>query len=362
MKYFKDNLKRDPNANSAIIASFFYSYREGENQTSHYNMLRSILYDILEQNEGFFYHFQPEFRKYQALVKNSSDHIKSHYESLKNILRSIGNYPTKERLYLLIDAVDESSDEDRQDILQLLFKLCSNNHCSIIKVFVASRPVVELESLIRKSHTVIRMQDENRPDIQNFVHSFLSLELDLPQNLLHQAEEYIVANAQGVFLWVHLVRNELMRYVEWGYSRGELLSFLDSLPTGLESLYQRILKDLEDDSDVALRNRMFQQVLFACRPLTVPELQHALAIADFANAGITPSNESFQESLLVHIEKYIIHLGHNFLEVTGHNGITHSEQLCKRDLIYLPHRTYCSSYAPDGSGVPAASVCSKFQV
>ena len=56
-KYFKDNLlKLEPNARSAIVATFFYSYREGELQKSHYNMLRSILYDILQQNEAFFYH------------------------------------------------------------------------------------------------------------------------------------------------------------------------------------------------------------------------------------------------------------------------------------------------------------------
>lgn len=55
-KYFKDNFsKQEQDANSAIVADFFYSYREGEFQKSHYNMLRSILYKILDQNESFFF-------------------------------------------------------------------------------------------------------------------------------------------------------------------------------------------------------------------------------------------------------------------------------------------------------------------
>src|SRR5436190_1352047 len=41
-KYFKDHiLERVPNANLATVAGFFYSYREGELQKSHYNMLQS---------------------------------------------------------------------------------------------------------------------------------------------------------------------------------------------------------------------------------------------------------------------------------------------------------------------------------
>jgi len=320
MKYIRNNLfEREPNARSATIASFFYSYREGETQTNHFNMLRSILYDILKQNESFFYHFQPEFRKYHALGLGQFD-----YESLKTILRSIGKHQAKERLYLLIDAMDESSNEDRWDILQLLFELSSgsNNHnrC-IIKVLVASRPANELD-LFRKSQAVITMQDVNKSDIESFVHSFLGPELELPQNALHQVKQYIFEHAQGVFQWVYLVRHKLAKYVEKGYSRREIFSFLQCLPTDLEGLYQRILEDLEtngDDGDVAIGKRIFQLILFACRPLTVPELQHALAITDCGGTDtfITPSDEFFQDSVIVGIEKRIVHCGRNFLEVKG---------------------------------------------
>jgi len=329
MKYFKNKLlERESNANSAIIASFFYSYRDGESQTSHYNMLRSILYDILQQDESFFYHFQPEFRRYQALIRGSShgDHIEFHYESLKNILRSIGNHPSQKQVYLLIDAVDESSDEERRDVLQLLYELCSSDGCCIIKVFIASRPVVELQPLIRKSHAFIRMQDVNKPDIQNFVHSLLEveLELELPENILHEAKRYIFENAHGVFLWVHLVGHQLVEYIEKGYSHREIFGFLKSLPTELEGLYQRIITNLEMNAEkgrAVVGKRMFQLVLFMHRPLTVSEFQHALAIAEFADTELTPSGKSFQEALIIGIEKRIIHCGCNLLEVKGHNGI-----------------------------------------
>jgi hypothetical protein len=329
MKYVKDHLlEHEPNAKTAIMASFFYSYREGESQISHYNMLRSILYEILNQNESFFYHFQHEFRKHQTPLHETRHDSLSNpevpYNALKDVLRSIGKHDGREQIYLLIDAVDESTDEDRRSVLQLLFDLCSNNNRCIIKAIVAGRPVVELEALIRKSQASIRMQDVNHSDIKKFVRAFLGSELQLTEGALRQAtQEYILENAQGVFLWVHLVRGQLVKFVEKGCSKSEIFGFLKSLPTELEDFYKHILKDLEknEESDVAVGKRMFELVLFASRPLRVPEFQHALAIADYVNSRLYPTDESFQDYLIIDIEKRIIHCSGNLLEIKGRDGI-----------------------------------------
>ena len=94
-RYFKDHLlERETAVRSALIASFFYSLWECESQKSHYNMLRSILYDILNQDESFFYHYQSEHRKYQHLSQQTHhvDHTMLHYESLQRILSAIGTH------------------------------------------------------------------------------------------------------------------------------------------------------------------------------------------------------------------------------------------------------------------------------
>ncbi|KAF8545021.1 hypothetical protein BDD12DRAFT_933191, partial [Trichophaea hybrida] len=244
-KYFKDNLqKRETNANSAIIACFFYSFREGEHQRNHYNMLRSILHDILFQNE-YFFHFQEAYRNMRAQRDDGGLGPSGciwHYKALKEVLLSLGNYPIVERIYLVIDAVDESDEEDRREVIQLLFNLCPKDH-SIIKVFVASLPVVKLECHI-KNFGVIRMQDVNEADIRSFTHSFLST-TDFPANTLLFITDYIVKHAQRVFLWVNLVCDQLRRFAMEGCTKNEIIHFLKSLLTELEGLYKRILEDLE---------------------------------------------------------------------------------------------------------------------
>ncbi|KAF8535735.1 hypothetical protein BDD12DRAFT_326423 [Trichophaea hybrida] len=318
-KYFKRNLlEREPLASQSIVASFFYSYREGELQTDHSNMLRSILYDVLMQDETFFCHFQPYYR--EALQPGTS--FKWPYDSLKKILQFIiRDHPVEARLYFIVDAMDESNDTDRGNIIQLLCQLCSTEMKTLcrVKIFLASRPMTRLHIHVSETQ-VIKLQDENETDILEFAKSFLGPQLELPLNILHEATDYIVAHAQGVFVWVHLVKQELLAYAENGVNTNQIFDFLKSLPTELEEFYERILNELEkrNTRDIKDGQKMFQLVLFAYRPLRLEEFHQALAIADDLQAEFSPSDESFEKELILGIiNKRIIHCGGNFLEVKG---------------------------------------------
>ncbi|KAF8539795.1 hypothetical protein BDD12DRAFT_75231 [Trichophaea hybrida] len=248
-KYFKENFgKFERDAKSAIVAGFFYSDREGRLQSSHYSMLQSVLYDVLEQRESFFFHYQREYRNYQAKRMHlAGKRTQWPYDSLKQILTAFKNHPYSERLYLILDAVDESNDEDRREILRRLVDLCSPTESKcVVKVFIASRPVVELGNKISKCHNVIRLQAQNKDDISNFVRFDLdNLSHDFTSDILDRATSYIVDHAQGVFLWAHLVLKELLKYEEEGCSQQEFLDRLTSFPKELEDIYQLILQRLE---------------------------------------------------------------------------------------------------------------------
>jgi len=312
-KYFKENLiEQEPLAKEAIVTSFFYSYRERELHTSHANMLRSILYDVLYQNEAFFFHFQSVYRNMLRCEIWS-------YDSLKKVLLSFKKHPAQERLYLIIDAMDESDDKDRLGIIKLLLQLCGNKNCAcIVKVFIASRPIAGLSRHEAEIKNIIKMQDANGPDILKFTKSFLA-NLSLSSKCRSKTEDYIVQNAQGVFVWVHLVEKELVKYNTTGYSNNEIYDFLKSLPTELDSFYRRILGELErnEQRDTKVGARIFQLVLFAYRPLRVQEIHHALAIPDGTDTEYSPSDEIFEDELIQEFPKRIIHCGGNFLEIEG---------------------------------------------
>jgi ankyrin repeat domain-containing protein 50 len=319
-KYVNDNLiKREPDARSAIVAKFFYSYREGEVHKSHYSMLRSVLYDILDRHEAFFYHcFQSVYRK-QAVMQDHgrSGYKEWDYRSLQKVLLSLRKHSLAERFYLIIDAVDESEENDRREILELLFRLCSETeHCKV-KVFVASRPIPVLERRISDFHSFIRLQDETKADLSRFAESFLKrLEF---ASFRPRAREYIVKNARGVFLWVKLVGEELLACDEQGRANEDAFQLLKSFPTELEQFYEHMLGKMKKNmADIRDAVKIFRFVLFAHRPLTAIEILHALGVSDNPLEEFKPSDESFKQR--IPHERRIISCGGNFIEIKKNHG------------------------------------------
>lgn len=188
----------------------------------------------------------------------------------------------------------------------------------MLKIFLASRPIGILQKnnaqeFFRSKFLSIRLQDQTKADIARFADSFLKyLEFS---SFLKQATEYIVENAQGVFLWVQLVKREMLAYDEAGRcAEKDIFEFLKSLPTELEELYQSMLSKMgRNRADIRDGIRMFQLVLFARRPLSAKELLHALAIPGERGAEFTISNDSFRNSIPP--ERRITHCGGNFLEI-----------------------------------------------
>jgi len=86
-------------------------------------------------------------------------------------------------------------------------------------------------------------------------------------------------------------------------------------------MYLLILKEIEySERDNRMGRRMFELVLFACRSLRVYELQHALAIVDELDISwIVPSQQTFEDNLIVGMEKRILHCGRNLLKRKDHN-------------------------------------------
>jgi len=275
-------------------------------------MLQTILSRILEQDETAFYHFQAGFREAQ--------HRNWSYNSLKEILLSLKNHPTTQ-LCLILDAMDESEELYRRDIIKLLCQLCLEGNSCNIKVFLASRPVAELRHRIQKHH-VITLQEENGRDIYKLVNDFLGQELELSGDTLGQATEYISTHAQGVFVWVDLVQKELLDYVERGGNKEGILCVLKDIPyEELHDFYSIMLKRIgtRRDRDIQDTVKIFRFVLFARRPLTVIELYNTLAIPENSRPRFLPCDKAFQ-NITTEMEKGIVHYGGNFLETKGLKG------------------------------------------
>ncbi|KAF4965715.1 hypothetical protein FSARC_6498 [Fusarium sarcochroum] len=323
-KYFNEHLsEHEPAAYSAIVARFFYSYRDGDLQRRHDNMLRTILYDILRQEHAFYYHhFQEEYRS----QPRQDDRVDWGYESLKQVLKSLCDYLLSKPLYLIIDAVDESHEDDRRDMLRLLFELCAEMKHGVVKVLIASRPVPQLDARQKQIDASIQLQDETVDDISRFAQTMLD-DLQLT-HLLTEAIEYIIHNAHGVFLWVKLVGNELKASIEYGDSDCTIFERLQRLPTELDDFYQLMFRRLiKSNPHIPDSIRMFHLILWAARPLTVDELLHAMAIEK--TSILDSISDDFFERRIPDKAR-ITHCGGNFFDIKKPDG---------KEVVEVMHQT-----------------------
>jgi hypothetical protein len=238
---------------------------------------------------------------------------------------------------MVIDAFDESDPDDQREIILLFKKLCmdqlgSEPHCTI-KVLIASRPIAHLSS--KKGVRKILLQKETAGDIIEYMRAFLyDTDLDLPKDLRREAEEYIVKNADGVFLWVHLVRKDLQKYVTEGHSKKRIMAFLRDLPKDLEGYYRRMLAEMATGrpENISDGKQMFQFCLFSYRPMELPELQHALTIpyksetideilhSYEAMPTVSSLKQSFDSRLSGNMVNRVTLCGGNFLEIKYTDG------------------------------------------
>ena len=315
VRYFKDHHGSQSYTvgEHAIVSDFFYSRRDGESERSHCNMLRSLLYDILAADESFFIHFQEQFRHLSGEVNGSWP-----YGTLKSILLACGRHPLKRTLVFIVDAIDESDETDRWDATSFLLQLSTpvSTNC-VVKVFLASRPINELQQDPTVTCNCIRLQERNKEDIYKYTDAFLGDQVFChAQGFKKQAQEYIVQHADGVFLWVSLIRKALVRYASNGRSIAQLMTYLKGLPMEIASYYVLMLEALEsgDPDDIRDGRRVLQFCLFSHRAVKLIELDHALAIPGHSlDTGLDTA--SWEARRPIDIRKRVTHCAGNFVEI-----------------------------------------------
>lgn len=288
----------NPTDKSTIIARFYYSFRGGNTQTNHELMLRSIVYQIWSKNSRLF----PLIRKHYRMLKDcyASERISFwSYNDLMCALESLCGVDFDLRTFIIVDGMDESNNDRRVDILKFLLNLALPNPKSscIFNIFITSRPENNINSGLRQVPHHIKLQEVNEEDIRMVVGRWIRRmvsEDKCKEEILQKVKEYIMEHSHGVFMWVTLVQRDLEQHIDdGGYSNSSLDTRLRSLPKelgGKDGFYRAMVNLLvekykENQEQQERGRRILAWVTFAERPISVTELQDALATP--SKLGIT---------------------------------------------------------------------------
>ncbi|MCJ1243422.1 hypothetical protein MMC30_000619 [Trapelia coarctata] len=321
-------------SSASVVVDYFYSARGGLSEVDHRLMLQSILYQVLNQRPEFYRNFLSSFRRLLAGSANAD--IVWDYPELRDIFLSLANDQSTgntsnpcQRIYLLLDALDESEDEDesgrrRLEVLALLRELCSKQGYVTVKAIVLSRPTTQIEHALKGCHH-IRLDQENRADVEKIIDAGLDTMWELmndkdeesdpesesettlgsqrgrtlgvslksqkrrlsesarkSRKILTYLKEHLLEKASGVILWVVLILGELISHVGKGsHSNTEITEKLEALPTDLEKMFEEIvrrLQKLHNERDITQARLMLTWASFAKRPLSVREFRDAIAL------------------------------------------------------------------------------------
>ncbi|KAF2185894.1 hypothetical protein K469DRAFT_687714 [Zopfia rhizophila CBS 207.26] len=220
------------------------------------------------------------------------------------------------RLFLLFDGVDECTDQDA------FFDFLTQMSYSpiIMSIALFSRPTIKIPNKL-KQHCLLLNPGSllNSSDIRTFLRPKIEcLREDATLSSTVTVDiivGQICERANGMFLWARLFISYLQSPMLSVRQRSEAMENMNRLE-GLDSLYRAILESLEHQYSRQAKDnisRAFQLVAFAYRPLTVKELQYALAI--------TPDRKMQPEDIIPNFAADLIRMSGALMETTSDNTV-----------------------------------------
>lgn len=245
MKYFKNHCKVKETlkcwaaGTPLVTASFFLWYDGNTLQKTQEGLLRSLLYQALEDHRELIPIVLSEAVDVPIIDLANHWTLLRLKRAFKKLVQQ-NEVPLK--VCLLVDGLDEYAG-NRSEIAEVLRYAAGFEH---IKICISSRPLLTFDRAF-KDFPGLMLQNLTFDDIQTYVknkfnddHRFKELEVEEPglgSNLALQ----VVNKASGVFLWVKLVVNSLLEGIQ-NFDRGiDLERRLNEVPEDLTDLYWHML-------------------------------------------------------------------------------------------------------------------------
>lgn len=267
-------------SNRAILAYYFCENKDHKRNTA-VAILRGLILQLLKQRRDLFRCIIPDFQIREERLFTSDTALQALWRIFVDMLLRLKEH----RVFCVLDGLDECEERFLSIFLQNVnqfFSKANDPSTGVWKLIVASRDNAEcirqeLSAFDRLDLDSEGLQNELSSDVEKYVY-FKSQELlnrkCYSDDLRNTVERALLNGADGMFLWVSLVCDEMKQK-----PRSEARETLQCLPRGLDAIYGRILVQAVDGYRDTLA-RVLRWVTVALRPLTLEELSAATGTAD----------------------------------------------------------------------------------
>ena len=239
-------------------------------------VLRGLIYLLIKQCPSLISHVRARYDQVgRGLFENTNAWV-----ALSDIFANMTQDPKWENAYLVVDALDECVIE-LPKLLDLIVR--SLSYSSHLKWIVSSRnwPNIE-ERLQGQNKKAILSLELNAKSVSEAVNNYVKHKVNhltqikkYDDNTKTSVQEYLLSNANGTFLWVAMVCQDLASTSRWN-----TLATLKTYPPGLDPLYQRMMQLICDSKDSKLLKQIIALTAVVYRPTTLGELTSLMHMPD----------------------------------------------------------------------------------
>ncbi|RBA11776.1 hypothetical protein FPRO05_14235 [Fusarium proliferatum] len=264
-----DELEKGPDS----LLSYFFCQATEAQLSNAASVLRGLMYLLILQQPLLISHVQS---KHDVAGEKLFQGINV-WVSLVEIFTDMLKDPTLKDAVLIVDALDECT-TDRPQLLDFIIQ-SSSTSSSHVKWVVSSRNWQDIEEKLDNTKQKVRLHLElNKNSISKAVDTYIGYKVNRLAGLKNYDKEtrdavknHLTSNADGTFLWVALVCQELadIKVVR----KRHTLSKLNLFPSGLDPLYKRMIQQISDSSDAEICKEILAIASVVYRPITLEELK-----------------------------------------------------------------------------------------
>jgi len=248
-------------------AGFFFWTSGSLEQRSQAGLLRSLLYQLLDQHQEFISVAFPSiwgcYKKMTTKERVNAPIVWTLPELMTGLKLFLQNVVEKSKICLFVDGLDEF-EGDHTEIISLFTTLVKSGNGNV-KACLSSRPwSVFLQAFELLPHLTLHsltVNDRRRYVVDKFKQNPAMGEL-VKHNLGEGSAlvEEVVQRADGVFLWVILVVKCLLEDLKSGDQLYNVKDRLKMLPTDLEEFFKYKLFDSQNKETAMVASQTFQMI------------------------------------------------------------------------------------------------------
>jgi hypothetical protein len=267
------------------LLSYFFCQATDSRINSATAVLRGLIYMLVNQQPSLVSYIQ---KKYDHSGKMLFEDTNAWF-ALSEIFTDVLQDPSLDGTYLIVDGLDECV-AGLPKLLDLIVQTSASSF--LVKWVVSSRNWPDIGERLMNAGQNLSLE-LNAESVSAAVSIFIRHKVfELAQrkkynNKIRDAVlDHLSLNSNGTFLWVALVCQDLEKIPKLA-----ILTRLNDFPSGLDALYERMLKRIRNSDYTDLCNRILALIAIVYRPVTLTELTSLIDVHEDMSDDI----ESLQE-------------------------------------------------------------------